>query len=104
MTKKALPVLPYWSGPLSHPFYSFVIKRLFDFLFSLILLPFALVLILPLSIWIKLDSKGPVFYQAPRGGYHNRPFYILKFRTMVIDADQFSGTTALEDSRITSAG
>ena len=104
LAEKQLPTLPYWSGPLSHPFYSYVIKRLFDFLFALLLLPFALLLIVPIAIWVMLDSKGPIFYRAPRGGYHNKPFYILKFRTMVVGADQYSGTTALKDNRITLAG
>ncbi len=104
MAKIPLPVLPYWSGPLSHPFYSKVIKRLLDFFLALAALPLALAVMAPISLWVRLDSKGPALYQAPRGGYHNKPFYILKFRTMVTGADRHSGTTALNDSRITKAG
>lgn len=104
MVKEPLPDLPYWSGPLSHPFYSKVIKRLFDFFLALVFFPFALVFMIPIAIWVRLDSKGSILYRAPRGGYHNKPFYILKFRTMVENADHYSGTTALHDSRITKAG
>ncbi len=96
--------LPYWDGPLSHPFYSHFVKRVLDFLLALILLVPGIVLMLPLAIWVKLDSKGPVFYRAPRGGYHNRTFEILKFRSMVVDADKTGGCTALNDDRVTRAG
>lgn len=102
--KQTLPELPEWKGRLSHPFYSHVIKRALDFLLALALLLPGLVLMLPLAIWVKLDSKGPVLYRAVRGGYHNKPFYILKFRSMVVDADKQGGTTALNDSRVTRAG
>ncbi len=96
--------LPRWDGPLSHPFYSHVVKRVIDFLLALILLIPALVVMLPLAVWVKLDSPGPVFYRAPRGGYHNKTFRIMKFRSMVVDADKTGGTTALNDSRVTRAG
>lgn len=96
--------LPRWSGPLKHPFYSHVVKRLFDFALALILLIPGLILMLPLAVWVKLDSPGTVFYRAPRGGYHNRPFNILKFRTMVTDADKTGGCTAKNDPRVTRAG
>ncbi|MBR6030309.1 MAG: sugar transferase [Clostridia bacterium] len=104
MAKQALPDLPRWDGPLSHPFYSKVVKRALDFVLALILLVPAVVLMLPLAIWVKLDSPGPILYRAPRGGYHNKTFYILKFRSMVVDADKSGGTTALNDSRVTRAG
>ena len=101
---QSLPVLPEWKGPLSHPFYSHVVKRALDFLLALVLLLPGLLLMFPLAVWVKLDSKGPVLYRAVRGGYHNKPFYILKFRSMVVDADKQGGTTALNDSRVTRAG
>ena len=96
--------LPRWDGPLSHPFYSHVVKRVLDFLFALILLVPGLLLMIPLAIWVKLDSPGPVIYRAPRGGYHNKTFMIMKFRSMVVGADKTGGTTALNDSRVTRAG
>ena len=96
--------LPRWDGSLSHPFYSKVIKRAFDLLLALLLLPFFLPVMIPIGILVKLTSKGPVFYQALRGGYHNKPFTILKFRTMILGADKYSGTTALNDPRVTKLG
>ncbi len=102
--RQPLPILPRWEGPLSHPFYSHVIKRVLDFLLALILLIPGLVLMIPVAIAVRLDSKGPIFYRAPRGGYHNKTFYIFKFRTMVQNADKTGGTTALNDARITRVG
>ena len=102
--KEALPEEPYWDGPLSHPFYSKVVKRVLDLLLALLLLIPGLVLMIPLAVWVKLDSKGPVFYRAVRGGYHNQPFRIFKFRSMVVDADKSGGCTAKNDDRVTRAG
>jgi exopolysaccharide biosynthesis polyprenyl glycosylphosphotransferase len=45
-------------------------------------------LFLVVAILIKLDSRGPVFYRAERIGLNGKPFTMLKFRTMVIDAEQ----------------
>ena len=104
MSKQPLPQMPRWDGPLSHPFYSHVVKRIIDFLFALILLIPGCIIMLPLAIWVKLDSPGPVLYKAVRGGYHNQPFYIYKFRAMVVGADKTGGCTALNDSRVTRAG
>ena len=95
---------PRWDGPLSHPVYSRFVKRILDFVLALaLILPCAAVMI-PIAVIVKLTSEGPVFYTAPRGGYRNKPFNILKFRTMVVGADKFSSTTALNDPRITPVG
>ena len=104
MAKQELPELPRWDGPLSHPFYSHVVKRALDLVFALILLIPAMIVMIPLAIWVKLDSPGPVLYKAVRGGYHNKPFYIMKFRSMVVGADKTGGCTAKNDDRVTRAG
>jgi len=101
---KQIPKLPIWKGPFSHPFYSVVVKRILDFLLALIMLIPGLILMIPIAIAVKLDSPGPIFYRAPRGGYHNKTFLIFKFRTMVRDADKTGGTTALNDARVTRVG
>ena len=82
-----------------------MLKRAFDIIAStaasIILAP----LFLLLAISIKLDSPGPVFYRARRVGKDARPFYMLKFRTMVKNADQLgSKITEKYDSRITCSG
>lgn len=86
-------------------FYNKVVKRIIDLVLSLILFVILLPVILLLSVAIIIDSGFPVFYRAKRGGYHNKPFRIFKFRTMVQNADKIGGgTTALNDSRITKVG
>jgi len=104
MKRKELPKQPWWDGPLSHPFYSKVVKRALDLTGALILLIPGSVMMLPLALWVKLDSPGPVLYKAVRGGYHNQPFLIYKFRSMIVGADKTGGTTAKNDERVTRAG
>lgn len=80
-------------------------KRCFDFLLSIFLLIVLSPLFLFLSIWIKLDSKGPVFYRQQRLTQYGRPFQILKFRTMIVGADQVGSLVTLgNDNRITKVG
>lgn len=82
-----------------------VLKRLFDIFLSLILIIILSPVILIISIWIKLDSKGPVFYRQERITQYGKVFRIFKFRTMVVDADQIGSlVTTLNDSRITKVG
>lgn len=68
-----------------------------------------LVLITPLlaviAVAIKTTSPGSVFYRGVRTGRHGRPFRIIKFRTMVVDAERIGGsTTGKDDPRITAVG
>ncbi len=65
-----------------------VSKRVFDVVFALVLLPFLIPVMLVIAVLIKLDSKGPVFYNHTRVGKDEVPFLCFKFRTMVVDADQ----------------
>ena len=62
--------------------------RFFDFFFTLLGLIILLPLFLIVAIWIKLDSNGPVFYRQIRVGKNNKNFKLLKFRSMVTDADK----------------
>ena len=63
-------------------------KRAFDFCFALAALTATLPILAIAAIGIKLTSRGPVFYCAERIGIDGKPFSMLKFRTMVQDADQ----------------
>ncbi len=84
---------------------SLLLKRFFDIFFSIILLIVLLPIFIILAIVIKIDSKGPVFYKQPRITQYNRIFKILKFRTMIQDADKIGNLITLnEDSRITRVG
>lgn len=79
-------------------------KRLFDLVVSAIMLIVFSPIFLILTIAIKIDSKGPVFYRQVRVTQYNRPFRIFKFRTMVQDADKGLGVTVSGDARITRVG
>ena len=85
---------------------SLFLKRIFDFLIALIALILLSPLFLIVAVLIKLDSKGPVFFSQERIGKNGRPFYTLKFRTMVEGAaDKGLGVTVSEnDERITKVG
>lgn len=62
-------------------------------------------LFLIISIWIKIDSKGPVFYRAIRLGRYGKPFQMFKFRSMRADADKVGALiTPDKDSRVTRVG
>jgi len=62
-------------------------------------------LFLVLAIWIKMDSKGPVFYRQIRVGRNNKDFRIFKFRSMRVGADKGSLVTiGGHDPRITRSG
>ena len=82
-----------------------MLKRSFDLAVSSIAIIAASPLLVLISIWIRLDSPGPVFYRGARVGLHGKPFRIYKFRSMVINADRIGGpSTAGDDPRITRAG
>ncbi|MHB8234354.1 MAG: sugar transferase [Solirubrobacteraceae bacterium] len=66
---------------------SAAIKRAFDLLGASVGLLAISPLLIGFAIAIKLDSRGPVFFRQLRVGRHGRRFYMLKFRTMVPDAD-----------------
>ena len=82
------------------------LKRLIDVIASALLTVLLLPVYLIVAILIKCDSRGPVFYTQERMGYHNKPFKIIKFRTMVCNAEE-NGQPQLSsdnDPRITRVG
>ena len=80
-------------------------KRTFDVIASGLGLIVLSPLFLILAAWIKLDSKGPVFYRQVRVGLHNKDFRIFKFRSMRVGADKGSLVTiGGRDPRITRSG
>lgn len=80
-------------------------KRLFDLVFTIL----GLIILLPffafIAIWVTLDSRGGVFYRQERIGKDQKPFKLLKFRSMRTGADkQGLLTVGMKDSRITRSG
>ncbi|MCC5808702.1 MAG: sugar transferase [Opitutales bacterium] len=82
-----------------------MLRRAFDILASFLGLLALLPLFAGLAVWVKLDSRGPVFYRAPRVGRGGKPFKLWKFRSMAADAaSRGPGITAGGDPRVTRAG
>jgi lipopolysaccharide/colanic/teichoic acid biosynthesis glycosyltransferase len=79
--------------------------RFFDFIFSLI----GIILIMPIffviSMLIKIDSKGAIFYKQLRVGFKGKDFFVYKFRTMHINSDKLGLlTVGGRDPRVTKVG
>lgn len=80
-------------------------KRLMDFGVSLVGLAILSPVLLVIAIFIRIDSRGPVFYRGVRAGRGGKPFRIFKFRTMVANAENIGGPSSpSDDPRITRAG
>ena len=81
------------------------LTRTGDILLSLLLLLFTLPLMVVTALLIKLDSPGPVLYRKERVGLHGRPFILLKFRSMRVDAEARGPVWATaRDPRVTRVG
>lgn len=84
---------------------SMFLKRVMDLVGGLILLVLLAIPMIVISIMIKLDSEGPVFYRQERITTYGKHFKIHKFRTMVSNADKIGSTVTVgNDSRITKVG
>ncbi len=79
-------------------------KRLADLLFSVIGLVILSPFLAVVAVLVKLHDWGPVFYRQERVGQGGHPFCMLKFRSMVVNADRGSKLTVGGDSRITPIG
>ncbi|WP_339922501.1 sugar transferase [Photorhabdus noenieputensis] len=84
--------------------YYLALKRLFDFTSSFIGLILLFPILITIAIWIKMDSKGPIFFRQKRVGQYNQDFYIHKFRSMTTGSEQKGQLTIGNDLRITNSG
>jgi putative colanic acid biosynthesis UDP-glucose lipid carrier transferase len=101
---RGIPVATLRKEPLQLPF-NRMMKRLFDVVFSILVLAVIVPLIFPwVALAIKWNSKGPVFFKQLRSGENNAQFWCYKFRTMTVNtlSDQLQATK--NDSRITRVG
>ena len=87
-------------------FYSQKLKRFIDLFIAFFGLLICLPIWIMVSILIKLDSKGPVFYRQKRTGKNGKIFYIIKFRSMISDAEAKTGPVwaGTKDHRVTTIG
>lgn len=88
-----------------HPSVRSAGKRAIDLLVSVLTLLFVLPLLIAVAIWIKADSRGPVFFFQRRTGLDGREIRIVKFRTMTVLEDGGEVRHAVRDDvRVTRAG
>lgn len=96
-TLAAVPLIAYHQTPLGG--WMGVVKRIFDIVGSSIALFLLSPLFVLISLLVKFDSKGPVYYKHKRLGFDKQHFYLYKFRTMRLEyctGDQFSGKSDAE--------
>jgi Undecaprenyl-phosphate glucose phosphotransferase len=98
-----IPVLNVAAVPLDER-NNQLVKRMFDIIFSSLVLLFILSWLMPIvALLIKISSPGPVFFKQKRAGKGNKPFKCLKFRTMVANNPEFRQATR-NDPRVTGIG
>ena len=90
-------------------FYQIVVKRIVDILLCILILPFVLLVTIPIAAAIKIEDGGPVFYRSRRLGKGFAEFDMLKFRSMKVNAPDLrneDGSTynSPTDSRVTRVG
>ena len=76
------------------------VKRMFDIVFALFVLTVFSPVYLILTILVALNSQGPIFYIQQRVGKNHQPFYCIKFRTMVDNADEVLETMMQDSDRM----
>ncbi|MDM8212022.1 sugar transferase [Mediterraneibacter glycyrrhizinilyticus] len=84
---------------------SLILKRIFDIIVACLLLIVLSPVLVVLSVLIKVDSEGPIFFRQVRVTRYGKPFRIFKFRTMVNNADKIgTQVTTKGDARVTRVG
>jgi putative colanic acid biosynthesis UDP-glucose lipid carrier transferase len=99
-----MPVLSLRNEPLNEVS-NRIRKRLYDILMSSFVTIFILSWMIPLiALLIKLESKGPVFFLQKRSGKDNKPFTLIKFRSMHMTNEAHLKQATKDDSRVTKIG
>ena len=98
-----VPVLSLHPEPLQNIFSRFL-KRVFDLLFSSIVLVCSPIIFTPIAIAVKLSSPGPVFFKQKRTGFKGKEFNCYKFRTMKVNANSDQLQASRHDPRKTRVG
>ena len=81
------------------------VKRLVDIVVAGLVILFILSWLIPLiGLLIKLDSRGPVFFVQRRSGLYGKPFYCIKFRSMIVNPESDTMPASGNDPRITPTG
>ncbi|UJS16055.1 MAG: undecaprenyl-phosphate glucose phosphotransferase [Candidatus Jettenia sp.] len=101
---EGMPLISLRDTPLYG--WNIIVKRLLDIIFASLVLTFASPLMFIIAVMIKLTSEGPVLFKQERMGMDGKTFHMLKFRTMLINAEQVTGPvwTKEDDPRRTRIG
>lgn len=99
-----VPFLKIKSIPMN--IFNRIIKRAFDFSFALLMLLLTSPLFIVLALIVKFSSRGPIFYKQERLSMTGKKFDMIKFRSMVVDAEKSTGAVYVKkgDSRYTPIG
>jgi Undecaprenyl-phosphate glucose phosphotransferase len=98
-----LPLVSVKNAALDNP-WNRALKRVLDVTVAATLLLLGAPVLLLIALAIRLESRGPVFFLQERVGLDNRPFWMIKFRTMRTDAEQLGTWTTQNDPRVTRMG
>lgn len=80
--------------------YKSYLKRIFDITLAIVAIIILSPILLIIALFVKIDSKGPLFFKQLRVGKNKKEFYIFKFRTMKIDTPSYVPTFLLENPEI----
>jgi len=99
-----IPLLSLRSIPFDNPINQ-IIKKLFDVIFSIVIIIFVLSWLTPLMfILVKLESKGPLFFKQTRDGLSGSKFICYKYRSMYVNESSEDIQATREDVRVTKVG
>jgi sugar transferase (PEP-CTERM system associated) len=106
LIERAYPSFLIFSNGFIKSTYHRVVKTVMDFMLSFLGLIISLPIMALVALAIKLDSRGPVFYQQERVGKNGKTFMLLKFRSMREDAERETGPVWAQerDLRVTRIG
>lgn len=98
-----LPLVSVKNAALDNP-WNRALKRGLDIVVATTVLLLGAPVLMLIALAIRLDSPGPVFFLQERVGMDNQPFWMIKFRTMRVDAERLSTWTTANDPRVTRVG
>ncbi len=98
-----LPLVSVKNAALDSP-WNRGLKRALDVVVATTVLLLGAPVLLLIALAIRLESRGPVFFLQERVGMDQQPFWMLKFRTMRVDAEQLGAWTTPNDPRVTRVG
>jgi Undecaprenyl-phosphate glucose phosphotransferase len=98
-----LPLISVKNAALDNP-WNRLLKRGLDLVLSTLFLIVGSPLMVLIALAVRIESRGPVFFLQQRVGMDNQAFWMLKFRTMRVDAEQLGTWTVENDPRVTRVG